>query len=100
MKILAIEHEIPGITAADFTPALKKAEAARAWELYQAGVCRELYFRQDYPGAVLILECENVAEAKELLNTLPMVKEKLIMFELMPLMPYPGFARLFAAETQ
>jgi muconolactone delta-isomerase len=100
VKILAIEQEFPGVTAADFTPALKKAEAARAWELYQAGVVRELYFRQDYPGAVLILECANVAEAKELLNTLPLVKEGLITFDIIPLVPYPGFARLFAAETQ
>ncbi len=54
MKILALEKEIPGVTAGQFAPHLK-AEAARAWELFQAGVIRELYFRQDYPAAVLIL---------------------------------------------
>ena len=64
MKFLAIEHELPGVTAADFTAELKKAEAAQTWELYQAGLIRELYFRQDYPAAVVILECVNVAEAQ------------------------------------
>ena len=44
MKILAMEREVPGITAADCQPYLQ-AEAASAWELYQAGVIRELYFR-------------------------------------------------------
>ena len=98
MKILAIEKEIPNLTAEDFRPHTK-AEAARVWELYQAGVFRELYFRQDRPEAVLGLECTDVDEANQMLNTLPLVKEGLITFEVIPLRPYPGFARLFAKET-
>ena len=96
MKILAIEKEVPGLSPEDFKPHLT-AEAARAWELYQAGVFRELYFRQDRPEAVLILECADVEEAEEILNTLPLVKAGLITFEIIPLAPYPGFGRLFAA---
>ena len=34
------------------------------------------------------------------LNPLPLVKEGLITYDIIPLVPYPGFARLFAAETQ
>ena len=98
MKILAIEKEVPGVTADQFTPHLKKAEAARVWELYQAGVFRELYFRQDRPDAVLILECADVAEASQVLNTLPLAREELIAFDIIPLIPYPGFSRLFAKE--
>lgn len=94
MKILALEQEIPDVTAAEFKPYLQ-AEAARAWELYLAGVFRELYFREDRHAAVLIMECANIDEANEVLNTLPLVKEGLITFELIPLAPYPGFARLF-----
>jgi len=96
MKILAIEQEVPGVTAEDFTPELKRAEAARAWELYQTGTFREMYFRQDDPSAVLILECADVAEAAQVVDTLPLVKAGLIIFDLIPLRPYPGFARLFA----
>ena len=98
MKILAIEQERPGITAGQFTPQLKQAEAARAWELYQAGLFREMYFRQDRPEAILMLECADVAEATDVLNTLPLVKAGLITFDIIPLKAYPGFARLFAAE--
>jgi len=94
MKILAIEHETPGIAAERFKPLLT-AEAARVWALYQAGVLREMYFRTDQSSAVLILECADVAEAGELLNTLPLVAEGLIRFEIIALAPYPGFARLF-----
>ncbi len=94
MKILAMEKELPGATAGDFRRHLK-AEAARVWELYQAGIFRELYFRQDRSEAVLILECESVQEAQKVLGRLPLVREGLIAFDLVPLIPYPGFARLF-----
>jgi len=96
MKILALEKELPGAAAEKFKPHAK-AEALRAWELYQSGIIRELYFRQDRNEAVLVLECRDLAEAESVLNTLPLVKEKLIAFDLIPLVPYPGFARLFAA---
>jgi hypothetical protein len=98
MKILAIEKEIPGITDEEFKPHLK-AEAARVWELYQADVLRELYFRTDWPGAVLVLECASVEEANDVLNTLPLIKEGLIAFDVIPLAPYPGFSRLFVEEA-
>ena len=48
--------------------------------------------------AVLMLECADVDEARSVLDTLPLVREKLIGFELIPLMAYPGFARLFRAK--
>jgi muconolactone delta-isomerase len=95
MKILAIEHELPSATPEDFRR-YARDEAARAWALHQAGVIRELYFRADRPEAVLVLECADVAVAREALDTLPLVEHGLITFELIPLAAYPGFARLFA----
>jgi hypothetical protein len=99
MKILAIEQEIPGFTAEAFASHLQ-AEAARVWELYQAGIFREIYFRQDCSEAVLMLEWADMSEAETVLHTLPLVKAGLITFELIPLKPYPGFAQLFAAEAE
>jgi hypothetical protein len=95
MKLIALEREVPGTTAEQFQLHLE-AEAARVWELYQAGVFRELYFRQDRSEAVLVLECADVEEADRMLGTLPLVQEGLITFEIIPLIPYPGFSRLFA----
>lgn len=94
MKILAIERELPGATAEQFQPHLK-AEAARAWELTQAGTFRELYFCQDRSIAVIMLECADRDEAQRALATLPLVQAGLITFDLYPLRAYPGFARLF-----
>lgn len=97
MKILALEKEIAGKTAEDFQPHLT-AEAARAWELYQSGIIREMYFRTDLHEAVLVLECPDIEEARHILNMLPLVREGLIDFEIIPLIPYSGFSRLFAEE--
>ena len=94
MKILAMEIELPGAEKSDFQ-ALAREEAAKAWDLHQAGLIREIYFRKDRSEVVLILECEGVEEAARILATLPMVEAGLIDFELIPLVAYPGFARLF-----
>ena len=95
MKILALERDVPGTSPAAFTPDLLAAEARRAWDLLQAGVLRDLYFRADRQAAVLILECASVDEAHAALATLPLVAAGLIAFEVVPLRAYPGFERLF-----
>jgi muconolactone delta-isomerase len=94
MKVLALEVEAEGVTSAQFAR-FAEAEARRVWELYQNGIIREIYFRADRSEAVLILECADTNEAQHVLESLPLVKAELIQFELIPLAPYPGFARLF-----
>jgi muconolactone delta-isomerase len=94
MKILALEHELPSATAEQFQQ-YANDEARKVWELHQAGIIRELYFRADRNEAVLILECESVDQALEILASLPFVQAKLISFETIPLKAYSGFARLF-----
>lgn len=97
MKILALETEIPDTNPEQFAPHLK-AEASRLWELYQSGQVREIYFRQDRSEAVLILECEDAEGARQILEGLPLVQAGLIRFEIIPLVPYPGFERLFEKQ--
>lgn len=94
MKLLALEHEVSGGDAGAFQAHLK-AEAMRVWELQQDGIIRQIYFRQDRPEAVVVLECNDAANAREVLASLPLVREGLITFEIIPLKAYPGFARLF-----
>jgi muconolactone delta-isomerase len=98
MKILALEKEVSGIADEQFTSHLLKEEAMRAWALHQTGFIRELYFRPDRNEAVLILECKDAEEAQSVLAALPLVKAGLIAFEIIPLVPYDGFARLFSEE--
>ncbi len=70
MRILALETEVAGADAAAFR-------------------------RLARDEAVLALECASLEEAAAALDGLPFVRAGLIRFELVPLRPYPGFARLF-----
>lgn len=95
MKVIALEIDIPGVADDRFTEEILREEAARAWELHQSDAIRELYFRSDRQAAVLVLECASVDEARGVLGTLPLVRNGLIAFDIIPLTAYPGFARLF-----
>lgn len=94
MKIIAITKENENVKREDFFPHLKE-ETRTVWELYKQRIIREIYFRADRKDAVLIMECDDVDEAEKILNTLPLVREKLISFEIIPLRPYDGYEILF-----
>ena len=95
MKILALEHETPGATREQFQE-YAVLEARKAWELHQAVMIRELYFRTDRNDAVLILECATTSDAEAIQSKLRLVHAGLIRFELIPLKAYSGFEKLFA----
>ncbi len=93
MKILAIEKEIVGRTKAQFEPYLR-AEAQKVRELQDRGIIKEIYFTEATHEAVIIIECQDQSEAEKILKTLPLVKERLIEFNIVSLVPYDGFERL------
>lgn len=92
MKILAIEKELSDIDWSTENDTLEN-EAKHAYQLYLSGYFREIYFNE-FHNAVIILECESIEKANELLNTLPLVKKGMITFELMQLNPYTGYDRV------
>lgn len=94
MKFLAIEKDVTGVSEAEYLPHLK-SEARRVWELYLEGVIREIYLRGDRQDAVIVMECDTEDAARDILKTLPLAKQGLIDFDIVPLVPYPGFSRLF-----
>jgi muconolactone delta-isomerase len=97
MKILAMEKEIPGARAGQFE-SYRKEEARRVWALYKQGIVREMHFRQDRHEAILLFECADPGEARRVLDTLPLVEKGPIDFDIIPLVPYPGFERLFETD--
>ena len=97
MKIIAIEKEIKKAQP-EQSRSLLKSEALKVWELVQESIIREIYFREDRSEAVLMLECRDIEEAEKVLSQLPLVREGLITFDLIPLQPYPGFSRLFDSD--
>jgi hypothetical protein len=96
MRIVALEQPVPGVADTRFSDAILRAEAEAVWALYRGGAIRELYFRADRHAAVLFLEAADLAAARGIVEQLPLVRERLIEFELVPLEAYPGFERLFA----
>jgi hypothetical protein len=94
MKILAIDKTLPGVTFEQIRPHLKE-EAKHAWDMYKSGVYRELYMRGDRPGAVIIMECDSIEDARKDLAELPLVKHKLIEFDVIPLQHFSPFEQLF-----
>ncbi|BBB47858.1 muconolactone Delta-isomerase family protein [Pelolinea submarina] len=95
MKILVLEREKPDLTPAEVQPHLMD-EARAAWKLVQEGTFREMYFTAEEHTAVIMLEADSVETAREILADLPLVRAGLIEFEVIPLRPYDGFARLFS----
>ena len=100
MKNLVMPKPIEGVSREELLQ--HSAEEIQAvWQLYAQGICREFYTRANEPGRVVMMfESENVEASKEALATLPFVKLHLIDFDLIPLAPFTGLARLFQPPTQ
>jgi hypothetical protein len=99
MKLLALEKELQPVNS-DQSRALLMDEAFRVWELQQSGCVRAIYFRADRHTAVLELECADVEEARQRISSLPLAVAGLSEFDILPLVPYDGFARLFADKSK
>jgi hypothetical protein len=70
------------------------------WEKYETDQVRGFYLCADHrPGAVVVLECDDVMEAERLVAALPIAEAGLLDFELIPLRPYMGFRQLFRDPT-
>jgi len=95
MKILALEVENYPVVWNEVEPALLQAEAKRVYDLEQEDLIRHIYFRADTKSAVIEWEANSVETVTELLAAFPLVKVGLIHFEIIPLIPYTGFNRLF-----
>jgi hypothetical protein len=95
MKILAIEKDIPGVKLEQFTPEILKQEAAKAWEYYENGIFREIYYTKEDNRAIIVLECQTSDSARAYLKELPLMQSKLIDFDVYEITNYNGFKRLF-----
>lgn len=94
MKIFAIDKLLPGATLEKIQPFLKE-EARHAWKLHKEGYLRELHFRTDHPGVVIVMEVDSIEQARRIMNELPLVREKLIDFEYIPVGAFLPFEGLF-----
>ncbi len=75
-----------------FTPELVAGEGNRVKELYIAGTLRQVWRRGDMPGAAIVWEAANEAEARAAVESLPLFKAGMLEITIfVPLEPYAGF---------
>lgn len=84
--VLAIGHLTAGTTREKVMPVMPQ-EVRDTVRLYLAGKIDQWYVRRDQNGVVFLLNVETVAEARELLEKLPLGQAKLMEFDLIPLGP-------------
>ena len=72
---------------------LLKEEAAQVWKLYKESKIRSIWFTEQ-KDAILIIEANTLEEAKKTIESLPLVKKKLITYTIHTLLPYMGLERI------
>jgi muconolactone delta-isomerase len=92
MKFLAIVRRKTEEFSDEEIAEFLEPEAQRVRELYMQGFFRAVFSRGDEKGAVVELECKDIEQAKAILSTLPFAQQKMIDTQLIPLLPYRGFA--------
>lgn len=98
MQILLISKLAPGVTVEQTYPDAK-GEAELAWQYYSTGRYRQIYQRQDGGGVVAFLESHSLDEAKQLAETMPMVKKHIVEYKLIPFGYFQPFSFLFNTGT-
>ena len=99
MRVLALDHPLPGATMEKYQPHLVN-EIRHTWQAYKSGLIRDIYFRQDRPGVAILLECSSLEEANKALAEFPLAKAGLLTFESIPLGPFTNWEFLFSAENK
>ena len=98
-RILAIGTIQPGADLQQVCCILPGEMQATA-ELYLQGKIDQWYSLQGRPGVVFILNVTDPAMAKEMLEALPLGREHLMSFELVPLGPLTPLRQLLPAHPQ
>jgi hypothetical protein len=98
MKLLCLDIPQPGASMDKYQPHML-AEVRGAWQLYKSGFVREIYFRQDRPGVIIIAECDSVETARQIMREFPLVKAGLIDWEMIPIGPMVSWEMLFAPAS-
>ena len=94
MVNLVITHDKPNVNWNEQEQLLKQ-EAKVLWDLQKKNIIRNIWFTKNTREAILIIEEKDSIRTKEIIDTFPLVKEGLITYDLVELVAYDGFERLF-----
>lgn len=95
MQILAILNGAEGKAPETFL-LYQHEEEQVVWRHWKNGLIRQMWFRTDRIGAVFIMEAESVEAVRAILPEFPMVRDGLLVPELLPLKNFDGLEALFS----
>lgn len=98
-RVLAI-GKIVGLASREKIMPVMQKEVRDTVRLYLAGKLAQWFARKDQNGVVFLLNVTSVAEARELLEKLPLGEAKLMEFELIPLGPLTPLGLLLQESTE
>lgn len=84
--IFALLKAKPGVTR-ERVMAVMPAEIRATVQLYLDGKIREWYSREDGKGGIFLLNTGDLAEAKSIMESLPLAKEHLLDHDYIPVGP-------------
>jgi hypothetical protein len=96
--VFALLRAKPGVTR-EQVMALMPAEIRATVQLYIDGKIREWYSREDGRGGVFFLNTGDVAEAKSIMESLPLAKEDMLDHEYIPVGPLMPLRLLMANQS-
>jgi len=94
MQVLAIDKMLREVDESEIIQHLPE-ELEATVKLYLEEKVRTFYFRHDRPGIILVLEASSLDQAKEFLDTLPLVKVGILDFDLIPIGPLMPLTEVF-----
>jgi len=96
--IFALLKAKPGVTR-ERVMAIMPAEIRATVQLYLDGKIRDWYSREDGKGGVFLLNTSDVEEAKSIMESLPLGKERLLDHEYIPVGPLLPLLLLMGSQS-
>ena len=96
--VFALLKAKPGVTR-EQVMAIMPAEIRATVQLYLDGKIREWYAREDGKGAVFLLNSRDVAEAKSIMESLPLAKADILDHEYVPVGPLTPLRLLLGSQS-
>jgi len=96
-EVIVIQTPKPGVTAQHIMSVIPE-EIRATVKLYFDGKIRQWYSRGDGRGVVFVVDAKTEAEAKDLMNTLPLAKEQLMDHQYIPVGPLMPLRALMGPE--
>jgi hypothetical protein len=96
--VFALLKAKPGVTR-ERVMAIMPAEIRATVQLYLDGKIREWYAREDGKGAVFLLNARDVAEAKSIMESLPLAQEDILDHEYVPVGPLAPLRLLLGSQS-